>query len=459
MSGQEDFTPLLEALVTCVGVVDLISLFGFMVNRLNAKKSSRDINNNDVSSPVRDKSSMPSAARSIPEVFVEAVEPLKLDSDVIDSLLHKVNELEAKVVELETKSREGSMERLVEFERYRRSRTPSRSPSPYPIRVEVENSKSEEESSYDDETNTSSSESRASSVRHPLKPITRDDEFRRTIKRSSQTSHESREEELMEFSQLEKQEAENMDDFVVITYEGQDNTHYRHGISPIQEVPPSYIHGEIERSPEPGMSSMVDKPWCDIKKDAAGIRKQEKQDQFRRSSSIDEQPAAEAEAIKITDKIVEENLGEGEGKESMTSEDDIKDSSIPVTVNAVDINETFIRMEQNVLQQSHPKVLVKQSHVGYDDQPEETVADLETIPLPVVEIFTVATSVKNSLTEINVAPPAVNAQLKGSTPSLSSSAADNVRGFMVDFYCAITHLFVFYDFRIMRCVQRRPNQM
>lgn len=60
MSGEENFGPLLEVLVTCVGVVDVISLFAFTFNRKNAK-ASMDINNNDVRSlqKVRDKSPKP----------------------------------------------------------------------------------------------------------------------------------------------------------------------------------------------------------------------------------------------------------------------------------------------------------------------------------------------------------------------------------------------------------------
>lgn len=372
MSGQEDFGPLLEALVTCVGVVDVISLFAYMFHRTNAKELSPDINNNDARSAlgvVRDKSPIANAARSIPKVLVEGEAPLvKPDGDVIDSLVSKVNELEAKVTELEAKSREGSMESFIEMERYRRSRTPS----PYPSAA----LKDDESSSFDGETNTSSSDSRAGSARHPSKLITRDDEFRKTIKRSSQISHESREEELMEFSMLERQESENMDDYVHITYEGQDDAHYRHGISPIQEVPSCPIHGDIERSPEPGMSSMTDKPWGDIKKDAAGIRKQEKRDQLRRSLSIDEQPAAEERAAR---------------SENVTK------SPVP----AVDVNENFIKMERSEVQQSS-KMLVKQAHVGSDDQPEESTVELVAGPLPVVEIINAPTSVESSLTEIDL---------------------------------------------------------
>lgn len=385
MSGQEDFGPLLEALVACVGVIDVISLFGYLFDRRTIAKESMttDTNNNDVR--VRDKSPKFESSRSVPRVLVDGVAPSKLDDDVIDSLRSKVNELEAKVSELEIKSRESSMERFVEMERYRRSRTPS----PFPV---VHLTKDDEDSSYDDdETNTSSTESRAGSVRHPLKPIARDDEFRKTIKRSSQISHGSREDELNDFTMLEKQETENMEDYVPITYEGQDDTaRHRHAISPIQEVPTCPIHGEIERSPEPGMSSMVEKPWCDIKKDAGEIRKQERRDQLRRSLSIDEVPE-----VRASDEPM---------KSSFEEITEVQVSEEPMRV--AEVNENFIKMEQNALQQQrnvlqqqkianqdnevhqqHSKLLVKQAHVSSEDQLEEVTTDLETIPFEIVEII------------------------------------------------------------------------
>lgn len=422
MNVESDFGPLLEALVTCVGVIDVVSLFAFTLNRKDARELSTDVNNNDVRSmqSVRDKLTKIDQARSIPQVVVDGVEPITRsgdgDGDVIDSLVSKVNELEAKLTELEIKSRESSMERFVEGERYIRSRSPSpypqdqqeryrrsRSPSPYPSGAV---SKDDETSSYDGVTNTSSSESRASSIRHPSKLITRDDEFRKT-KRSSQISHCSREDELMELTMLEQQENDSMDDFVKIHYEGQDEPgqHFRHGISPIQEVPLCPLHGDIEQSPEPGMSTVTEKPWGDIKKDIADIRKSEKRDQMRRSLSIDEQPAAEEKAGQVE----------------------------PPKVSAVNVNEMFIKNEQISMQQSSPsKMLVKQAHVASEEHPEETTSDLELIPLPVVEIYTASV---NNLNEISLTAGGDFKQnvndSKGSTKSLevvkgTSTALENV---------------------------------
>lgn len=436
MSGQEDFGPLVEVLVACVGFIDVISLFGYLLDRTVAKESTtdannNDVNNNDVSQPLRhrDKSPRIESSRSVPQVLIDGV--AKPNDDVIDSLMSKVNELEAKVVELEIKSREGSMERLVEMERYRRSR----SPSPFQVTIV----KDEEDSSYDDETNTSSTESRGGSVRHLPKPISRDDEFRKTMKRSSQQSHESREDELNDFTLLEKQESENMDDYVPITYEGQDDTgRFRHGISPIQEIPSSSIHGEIERSPEPGMSSLVEKPWCDIKKDAAERTKLERKDQLRRSLSIDEQPMAEAKAANDPMKVL-------------------------------DVNENFIKMEQNAMQQQHAKLLVKQAHVSSEDHLEEETADLQTTPFEVVEIksepeVTVEeVEVKqNVLTNNDAAPPVVAPSTDIRTESVSnainSTATSNVSSQTL-FIAPMSLLFALSLFRIMRCVQRHQCKM
>lgn len=430
MSGEENFGPLLEVLVTCVGFVDVVSLFAFMFNRKNAKAPSMDINNNDVRQlqRVRDKSPKSDAARSIPQVVVDEMAPLTHSDDVIDSLVAKVNELATKLTELETRSRETSMDRLVDMERYQRSR--STSPYPMPsggISKEEENryrrsnspspftsvavSRDGESSSYDGETtNTSSNGSRASSIRNPLKLILRDDEFRKA-KRSSTKSQGSREDELNELTKMEQEESDDMGDFVPIHYDGQDDPghHYRHGISPIQEISSCPIHGENEQSPEPGISGMIDKPWGDVKKDAADIRKSEKIDQMRRSHSIDEQPAAEEKAGQVE----------------------------PPKVSAIDVNEMFIKNENSSVQQSSSKVLLKQAHVASEEHPEETTTEMDLIPLPVVEIFTPTISVNKSLNDLNMkaAKGEVKNDVKGSSLSLDVGnalkfAAENVRKIM-----------------------------
>lgn len=252
MSGQEDFGPLVDVLLACVGAIDVLSLIALMISppaRSLSKKIAADINNNDVMANGSDKSSASmDQVRSIPMLVVDSM--IK-DGDVIDSLMSKVNELEAKVSELEERSREPSMERFLDSERYRRSR----SPSPY----------NERRSGAEDENTISHTNL-----------ITRDDEFRKTIKRSSKGSstHESREEELAKLSEIEAVEMTNMNDFVPIVYshsdqDNNDNEYYSEKtIETIEEIATCPIHGdmseEIERSPEPGMSTIIDKPWCDI---------------------------------------------------------------------------------------------------------------------------------------------------------------------------------------------------
>lgn len=340
MSGHEDFGPLLDALITCVGLSDVISLIGYMYYRArdDVKYMTMDGNNNDVR--LSDKSKSPANINTIsrhpivPSVVVDGAMP---SSDIIESLIDKVNELETKVQDLEVRSRENSMERFIEIERSRRSR--SRSPSPYPLNSDLKDVNNNNDDDTETDRNTTSSSSTASFVRlsiSPSKEIQRDDEFRKAIRKSPQRdAHESREEELKELSRIEKEELENMDDFVPIKYEGED-AHYPHGMSPIQEVTHS-LHNEsdeTEHSPEPGMPSMINKPWCDIKKDVAEIRKHEKRDQIRRSLSIEEHPFAEEQEAR----------------------DEMIDSQIVI----VDMNESFIKMEQANVQHTKESTIVEE---------------------------------------------------------------------------------------------------
>lgn len=268
MSSEGDFGPLLEVLVTCVGVVDVVTLLAYIFDRSYHKSipptASRDENNNVISAAVKNpppsKPQKSVTTCEIPQVIVDGIS----HDGVIDSLLSKVNELETKVAELEIRSRENSMERLLEVERVRRSRSPTpysraqhseessssderyrRSKSPSPHQKLLFNRKSiegGESSSFEDESNTTQSESqsRESSFKRHSKPITRDDEFRKT-KRSSQNPHESREDELAALTRIEQEENENLSGFVPIVYEGHEDDVIKSSsrqppVSPIQEV-------------------------------------------------------------------------------------------------------------------------------------------------------------------------------------------------------------------------------
>jgi hypothetical protein len=356
MSGQEDFGPLVDVLLACVGVMDVLSLVALMIappsSLSSRKKITADMNNNDVMAFTGDKSSSMDQTRSIPMLVVDSM--IK-EGDVIDTLMSKVNELEAKVTELEVRSREPSMERFLDSERYRRSR----SPSPYGQNRSGAANEDEDTISH---TNL----------------ITRDDEFRKTIKRSSKGSstHESREEELAKLSEIEAEEMTNMNDFVPIVYsqhsDQSDDGYYPHGtIDTIEETATCPIHAdmseEIERSPEPGMSTIIDKPWCDIKKDAGKIRQQEKREQTRRSLSIEEQPVAEQVAGEI------------------------------------DINEKFIKIEKVHLQQTSPtRMLMKQAHVNSEDFHEETFNDLVETEAVEDEAKVIVEEIVNAKTSIPI---------------------------------------------------------
>jgi hypothetical protein len=352
MSGQENFGPLLDVLIACVGALDAISLFAYMYNETYGKSSTlTDINNNDVR--VRDKSDAKSAHNNLSYIGTGAVPKLVIDSeindgDVIDTLVSKVNELEAKVTELEVKSREGSMERFVDRERYRRSRSPS--PSPHSHKISMQN--------YDESDGDDGKMSHGEGEHYPSRIITRDDEFRKTIKRSSQTSqheHEAREQELEDLTRLEAEEMSNMDDAVIISYgDITDDT--------IDEDVLCPIHGnavEIERSPEPGMAAIVEKPWCDIRKNVGEIQKDEKRAFARRSESIEE---------KLEDV-------------------------------AVDVNENFLKIERVDYQQQSAR-LVKQGKVESEEFPEESahersMPNTNDLPLPQSVDDSLATPIQN----------------------------------------------------------------
>ena len=359
MSGQEDFGPLLGVLVSCVGIVDVITLFGYILDRSIGDSKTNNNNNNDMTSRLKvhnklpqDKTTPMSRSRTpIPELTVDATAvTAAYSSDVIVELVTKVNELEVKLHELEVKSREGSMERFVEIERSRRSKTPrsgTLSPS----------SRQSKTSRYDEDYEDEEEEEMGNNSR---KLIARDDKLRKTVKRrlfNSQNSHESHEDELNEFTKLEKEELEDMDGFVPLSYSTEDvliPSNYAHGVSPIHDVPATR-QGEkfdaIEKSPEPGMASIIVKPWCDIKKEGSAIKNHDNWNKAQRSLSIEEES-------------VDKNAMEQGASE------------------IVDPNAAFIQMEQinersNV--ESSQRMLMKQANISSIDQPEEAVQEIQPL--------------------------------------------------------------------------------
>jgi hypothetical protein len=321
MNGKEDFGPLVDALVACVGAMDVISVVAIVYNLASYNNLSMDINNNDVK-VTQDKSqhaeTNDTLSRSkdsgIPLVVVDSS---KIDGDVIDSLVTQVNALNEKVTELVIRSRENSMERFLdaERERYRRSRSPS------PI------DRDDEESEDENENEGESSHGSAEYDYNLSKGITRDDEFRKTIKRSSQVSsqHESREEELARLTEIEAEEMNNMDDYVPLTYQSDENDD--NVIETIEETPTCPIHGKIE----------------EILASGSGEKPLEQND-------------------KTTEISFEDAKSQNENKMQTK----------------LDINENFIRMEKAALQQqaSTARMLMKQGNVGSDDFPDETINEI-----------------------------------------------------------------------------------
>lgn len=327
--GQEDFGPLMDVLLTCVGVMDVVSLFALAINSPPSKSTSSmskkklsatDINNNDVIGLMRDKSPISdtrSASKSIPMLVVDS---LIKEDDVIDSLLSKVNELEAKVSELEIRSRESSMERFLDSERYRRSR----SPSPYAHPIDAEN-----EGEGEDVGDGALDEN---VISHTTKLITRDDEFRKTIRRSSKesSSHETREEELAKLTEIETEEMNNMNDFIPIRYSQHDDNNEQH---------------------------------------------QHNDDDFNSHSGVSIDTIEEITTCPIHGDMGEENIDE---------QKQISEKQQPDAAQQIDINENFIKMEREVLKQQQPraspsKMLIKQAHVESSDFPDETTSDLEVV--------------------------------------------------------------------------------
>ncbi|XP_055609960.1 cell surface glycoprotein 1 isoform X2 [Uranotaenia lowii] len=106
-----------------------------------------------------------------------------------------------------------------------------------------------------------------------FRPIHRDDEFRRTIKKQSVKSNasEDRADELDLLTQMEEEENKVMDDYIPLVYTREEQMaqgNKRHQISPIQELCHMHENDErlrMERSPEPAFGAETVKPWGDIR--------------------------------------------------------------------------------------------------------------------------------------------------------------------------------------------------
>ncbi|XP_050091478.1 uncharacterized protein LOC126575037 isoform X1 [Anopheles aquasalis] len=258
----------------------------------------------------------------------------------------RLEQLNVQLHELERKSVEREQLLIAEVQR---SRSVSRATTPEPTgssvdRLSIELARdsgtpvpsivlgdgADTRASSGSSSSSSDERRRASGGSIKFRPIRRDDELRRSVKRrsvASNASQDDRAEELLLLSQLEADEAAQMQDYVPLVYarddEQQQQHHHhqhlgdpfgrRHKISPIQEL--CQMHEEEdqhqhehehehepeqwlpERSPEPTLAGTITRPWGDIKpgesKEKATIRRS------ARSLSIEEEEPARLSDVEV----------------------------------------------------------------------------------------------------------------------------------------------------------------
>nr|XP_019559955.2 uncharacterized protein LOC109428625 [Aedes albopictus] len=272
----------LSVLVASVGAMDLINCLAYITNQITGPPAPADQDLERYRQLLREQ--IEKAPKSSAEGLTYAQDGVmykdgyrveKFDEARLDQLNVRIKELEqrsqekdqtldrlnVKLQELERRSaeRELVIEEL-------RSRSASRRESPEPSTSRMSNRDVPQIVLDDDESRRGSSR---------FRPIHRDDEFRRTIKKRSVASNvsEDRTEELEALSQMEEDEANQMEDFIPLTYareDYQDPKKKKHMVSPIQELCQMHedelrAHMKLERSPEPSFGADIVKPWGDIK--------------------------------------------------------------------------------------------------------------------------------------------------------------------------------------------------
>lgn len=272
----------LSVLVASVGAMDLINCLAYITNQITGPPAPADQDLERYRQLLREQ--IEKAPKSSAERLTYAQDGVmykdgyrveKFDEARLDQLNVRIKELEqrsqekdqtldrlnVKLQELERRSaeRELVIEEL-------RSRSASRRESPEPSTSRMSNRDVPQIVLDDDESRRGSSR---------FRPIHRDDEFRRTIKKRSVASNvsEDRTEELEALSQMEEDEANQMEDFIPLTYareDYQDPKKKKHMVSPIQELCQMHedelrAHMKLERSPEPSFGADIVKPWGDIK--------------------------------------------------------------------------------------------------------------------------------------------------------------------------------------------------
>lgn len=275
----------LSVLVASVGVMDLITCLGYVSNQLTEPPAAADqdleryrqlLKEQIEAAPKTPIEGLTVAKDGVP--YKDGYRVEKFDEAQLDQLNVRIKELEqkshekdetldrlnVKLQELERKS----VERELVIEELR-SRPASRTVSPEPTTSRMSTSSARDVPQIvldDDDSRRGSSK---------FRPIHRDDEFRRTIKKRSVSSNvsEDRTEELEILSQMEVDEASTMEDYIPLVYSREEYLEpkmKKHMISPIQEL--CQMHEDdnrarmmLERSPEPSLGADVTRPWGDIR--------------------------------------------------------------------------------------------------------------------------------------------------------------------------------------------------
>lgn len=305
----------LSVLVASVGAMDVINCLAYVTNQLTASNGApavdadlenyrRLLREQIESAPKENVGGITKAADGV--VYKDGYRLEKFDDERLDQLNVKIRELEqrsqekdqkldllnVKLDELERKSVEREME--IEF---LRSRSVSRAGSQEPT-----TSRSVPSIVLGGEHQ--GGDSRQGSSR--FRPIHREDDFRKTIKKRSVTSNasEDRTDELDLLSQMEEEESKKMEDFVPLVYNRDEyltEGSKRHKISPIQELcqmhEDEHRHRIMEHSPEPNFGANISKPWGDIQ-----LEETKKREKLTPQVSLDiEEEARESDGSMLDD--------------------------------------------------------------------------------------------------------------------------------------------------------------
>lgn len=442
---------LLSVLVTCVGAMDLIGGLGLISNQLVNGPNDED-NEQTPAELEAIKRTIREKLNSVQRVNVKGVtvatdgvlykdqyrveqfddqkldqinRRIKIIEEKSKNLEHKEIDLTVRLDELERKSQERELFIGEVNGNNRKSPTRSGRSSPYlqpvatasprPQSAQLASNLSLPEICLQDETGSKSPKEivRQSSLRveaPKFRPIVRDDEMRKTRKRSfgSTSSRESREEELKAISQIEQEEMEHMEDFVPLVYSrSEPNLEvalHRHKISPIKEAN-CPLHGEteeeeeefrslkFEKSPEPSSGAEVIMPWGDIKsptnKRTSGTECSIEEDEEIGTPEVEEEETPEETEedddnfggnLKVTKQWIDDN--EKEWSQSQESEQKTNEFQKISTEHGISPIDKAKEMTQNFLEnekRSQQDEINANSNIDSDEQDDKNEMDNEYI--------------------------------------------------------------------------------